>query len=100
MIRVVFRSAVVTVVLFCLNWFSAAVMGMPAGLKMSGGEVVTTVGFGIIHDEFFPITEYGVSSNVPDVIRFHPLSLLCTFGILLIVFVSAHFISGLIKSGK
>ncbi len=81
--KIIIISLFTTTLLCVVNWTMAIMFDRCIGITMRGGEYHATYGFGILFEEFFPLTSINNPIKYTNKISFDPFSYVLT---LLIVF--------------
>ena len=81
--KIIIISLFTTTLLCVVNWIMAIMFDRCIGITMRGGEYHATYGFGILFEEFYPLTTIDDPIKYTSNIAFDPFSYVLT---LLIVF--------------
>ena len=81
--KIITISLFTTTLLCVVNWIMAIMFDRCIGITMRGGEYHATYGFGILFEEFFPLTSIDNPIKYTSKILFDPISFVIS---LLIVF--------------
>ena len=81
--KIIMISLLTTTLLCVVNWIMAFMFNYCIGITVRGGEYHVTYGFGIMFEEFFPLTSIDNPIKYTNKISFDPISFVLT---LLIVF--------------
>ena len=68
------------------------------GINFHGGEVISTVGFGVVKNTFYPEMHIGEEITSSFSIEFEPISFLITFLVVLIIFKTSKYIVNKLKN--
>lgn len=78
-------SLLINIICFLINVIGALLFDIaPLTIKLSGGEIIEHIGFGVLFDEIFPLTVSEQASVITEV-HFNLISLIVSFVIVAVI---------------